>query len=340
MISNRRDTHSDDDFNTHGLTSKDSFIMRILNEKNKPLTKSIVDNILAKYGVVHKVKKFELYQRAMIHDSYLNISTLTDKTAKLLKDIPPIRDPSDALPLQDRSYETLEYLGDAVIHLILASYLYNRYSTDKDEGFMTKLRTKIESGGTLSRLSRKLGLHEYAIFARNIELAGGRVNNVNIMEDVFEAFMGALFLDASYEVCNTFFVNIIDRELDIAQLIKTDDNYKEMLMQYFHAQGLKGTPVYSTLETYDDEPRRQYKMCVKDPDGKIVGTGYGLSKKIGEQNAAKMALIQFDAIKTVIRDDDDDEDDYYGEITNDSSDKEFVEPEKKKVTKKSDKIIL
>jgi ribonuclease-3 len=182
-----------------------------------------------------------------------------------------------------------------------------------------------------------LGLHEYAIFARNIELAGGRVNNVNIMEDVLEAFMGALFLDSSYEVCNTFFVNIIDRELDIAQLIKTEDNYKEMLMQYFHKNGLKGTPVYSTLETYEDEPRRKYKMCVKDLDGKIVGTGVGLSKKIGAQNAAKMALIQFGAIKTVIRDDDDDDDDYYGEISNDSSEKDIVKPEKKVIKKTSKK---
>lgn len=318
-----------DDIDCNTLNTKDEFVLRILNEKNKPLTKMAIDNILAKYDTKHKVKRFELFQRAMIHVSYLNKTSLTDKTAKLLKDIPPIRNSTDAIPLQETSYETLEFLGDAVIHLILASYLYNRYSNDKDEGFMTKLRTKIESGGTLSKLSRKLGLHEYAIFARNIELAGGRMNNVNIMEDIFEAFMGALFMDSSFEVCNIFFVNIIDRELDIAQLIKTEDNYKEMLMQYFHKIGLKGTPVYSTLETYEDEPKKKYKMCVKDPDGKIVGTGIGMSKKLGAQNAAKMALTQFGVVSAAVHDDDDDDSDYYGELSNDSDEKENVVLEKK-----------
>ena len=67
-----------------------------------------------------------------------------------------------------------------------------------------KCEGKIEKGETLNKLSRILGFHEFAIFARNIELAGGRVNNVNIMEDIFEAFMGALSLETSFENCKIF----------------------------------------------------------------------------------------------------------------------------------------
>jgi dsRNA-specific ribonuclease len=289
------------------------FILRILNERNKPITKEFINSIFKKYGVLHSVINLKQFQRAMIHTSYLNKNILTDKTAKLLKDIQPIDDPTKALPLQESSYETLEFLGDAIIHAILASYLFARYN-DKDEGFMTKLRTKIESGGTLCKLSRKIGLHEYAIFARNIELAGGRVNNINIMEDIFEAFVGALSLEADYGICKEFVINVIDKELDLSSLIKTEDNYKEMLMQYYHKIGAKSTPIYGTIAILDAEPRRQYKMYVKDPVGGIVGEGIGISKKIGMQAAAKQALIKFGAIKE-INEDEDEDNDYYGELS-------------------------
>lgn len=291
----------------------EDFSLRILNEKNKPITKQFINSIFKKYGVLHSVKNLMQFQKAMIHTSYLQKNILTDKTAKLLKDVPPIDDPSKALPLQDSSYETLEFLGDAIIHAILATYLFKRYN-EKDEGFMTKLRTKIESGGTLCKLSRKIGFHEYAIFARNIELAGGRNNNINIMEDVFEAFVGALSLEADYNICEKFVSNVIDSELDLSELIKTEDNYKEMLMQYYHKNGAKSTPNYGTISVIEGEPRKQYKMYVKDPDGNIVGEGTGISKKIGMQEAAKYALIHLGAIQEDPKDEDDEDNDYYGEL--------------------------
>ena len=76
---------------------------------------------------------------------YLKNQQLTDKFIKLLKEIDPIKDKKLALPLQENSYEVLEFLGDAVIHAVIAEYLHRRYP-DKDQGFLTKLRTKIENG--------------------------------------------------------------------------------------------------------------------------------------------------------------------------------------------------
>jgi dsRNA-specific ribonuclease len=287
------------------------YVQHVLNEKNKYISVGFIERILKKYGLEHKVKNLNNFQLAMIHKSYLKNIQLNEKTIKLMKDIPPI-DPKvklSTIPLQENSYESLEFLGDAVIHLILANYLFKRYE-NKDPGFLTILRTKIEKGETLNKLSRILGFHEYAIFARNIELAGGRVNNVNIMEDVFEAFMGALSLETSFENCKIFLTNLIDSNIDFAQLINTEDNYKEMLMQYYHKLGFKTTPRYELLETIDEKPKKKFVMGAYDPDKKLIGKGTAQSKVAAAQIAAQNALIKFNVIKENVDNSDDDDEIY------------------------------
>ena len=274
----------------------------VLNEKNKLINKTFIENVLNKFGLKHKVKSLENFQLAMIHKTYIKNIELNDKLIKLYREVTPIADNIKALPLQDNSYESLEYLGDAVIHLILANYLYKRYN-DKDPGFLTVLRTKIEKGETLSKLAKHIGLDQYAIIARNIELAGGRQNNKNIMEDVFEAFMGALSLETTFENCRLFLTNLIDERIDFAELINTSDNYKEILMQYYHRLGFKTTPSYKLLETIEDK-KRMFKMGAYDPNNKLIGTGIATSKRIAAEQSAKEALVKLKAINNTSDSDD------------------------------------
>lgn len=285
-----------------------NYTQHVLNEKNKFITASFIEKTLKKFGLNHKVQNLQNFQLAMIHKSYLKSIVINEKTIKLMKDIPPIDSKSIkyVLPLQENSYESLEFLGDAVIHLILANYLFKRYE-NKDPGFLTILRTKIEKGETLNKLCRIIGFHEYAIFARNIELAGGRINNVNIMEDIFEAFMGALSLETTFENCKLFLINLIDLHLDFAQLINTEDNYKEMLMQHYHKLGYKTTPSYNLIETLDEKPKKKFTMGAYDPDKKLIGKGTAFSKTTAAQIAAKNALIKFNIVKNNDTTSDDDE---------------------------------
>jgi ribonuclease-3 len=287
-----------------------SYEQYVLNDKNVLINKKFIETKLKSFGVNHIVQNLNLFQKAMIHKSYLESIPLNDKLIKLLKEIPPISPQfvSKCLPLQSESYESLEYLGDAVIHLILAQYLYTRY-TDKDPGFLTVLRTKIEKGETLARLSRILGFDQYAIFARNIELSGGRQNNINIMEDVFEAFMGALSLEVDFEQCKKFMVNLIDSHIDFANLIKTEDNYKEMLMQHYHRNGCKTTPTYKLLELIDEKKKR-FTMGAYDPSNRLMGKGTATSKPAAAQIAAKEALIKLGVYKNTANADDSDADIY------------------------------
>lgn len=294
----------------------------ILNENNIFITKEHIENVLLKYGVKHKVQNIDRYIQAMTHSSYVDRDLRNDRIVKIIKEknLKPIEDPSSAIPLQKESYERLEFLGDSIIHCILAEYLYNRFE-DEQEGFMTRLRTKIENGETLSELSQILGLHKYAIISRTIEQNGGREKNINIFEDVLEAFIGALYLETNFKTCKNFFVSLIQKEVDISQLLYKETNFKDTLLQYYHKMKWED-PEYGLDEIIgpDENGKKTFKMYVKgytkDESNDIIwtkiGRGCGSSKKKGEQESAKQALIYYD----VINEESDDETDEYEYIKN------------------------
>lgn len=287
-------------------------VLFILNENNKWITKQYIDDVLKKYNVDYKIKNTEQFKKAMVHTSYIEKSPeewLNNKSKKNTTiELEPIDDPKKAIPLQARSYERLEFLGDSVLHCIIANYIFHRY-TNQDEGFMTKLRTKIENGDTLSLLSQKIGLDQYVIVSRYIERMGGRENNTHILEDVFEAFIGALYIDGGFDVCNKFVVNIMEEEVDFANIIQNENNFKDMLLQYCHKMKWRD-PWYGNLDVSGPDNNRMFTMYVKirkdhQDDGEIVGTGVSSSKKKGEQEAARQALVKFNVVQNEMESDDD-----------------------------------
>lgn len=302
------------------------FKNHIINEKNIPITKKFIESIFNKYNFKHKVKNLETFQLAMVHVSYLDKTSIPEKTARLLKDVIPINDDDRkiAMPLQSKDYGRLEFLGDAKISDVLARYLYDRFKND-DEGFLTKLRIELEKDETLSKISKKLGLEKYAIVARNIEQGYGRQNNLHLTEDIFEAFIGALSLESTHEECEKFIISIIENEIDITELISIDNNYKHRLMAFYHKMKWS-EPKYcediSQRKNIKDGciEIRSYTTYIKKPTGEIIGVGEGNSKQKSEKNAAYNALITLGDIK----EDSDSESDYYGEIDeSDDSDSDY-----------------
>ena len=294
------------------------FKLHILNEKNILITKDFIHSIFKKYNFNYHVKKLENFQLAMIHVSYMSLSFLTEKTAKILRDVPSIDnnvDLSKIIPLQDTNYGVLEFKGDAILHHILADYLYERYPNEH-EGFLTKMRTKIEKGETLSKLSQIIELNKYAVIARNIEYANGRKTNVHLTEDIFEAFFGALSLETNYENCYKLFINIIEQELDFAELLHIDDNYKDKLMQYYHKNKWTEPKYYEELSNSQNRTNADhvYIIYVKDNNGKIISQGKNNVKSKAEQEAAKNALEHLN----VINDNSDCASDYFGELESQS----------------------
>ncbi len=293
----------------------DKLILYVLNEKNVPIERSYVEGLLKKYGVKHKIKDMCIFQTAMIHESYVDRDLTHDRVRKIIieKNIQPIANAQLAMPLQPKSYERLEFLGDGVIHCILADYLYQRYMYEQ-EGFMTQLRTKLENKTMFAHLATKLGFRKYAVIARNIEQGRGRERDIEIFEDCFEAFVGALYVETGYDECRTFIVNIIQKEIDISELLYIEDNFKALLLKYYHTMRWDD-PVYGIDEASepDENGIRSFKMFVKgyttndqnEPIWGKVGFGVGCTKKHGEQEAARDALLRFKKIN----DDSDDESD-------------------------------
>lgn len=187
-----------------------------------------------------------------------------------------------------KSYERLEFLGDAVFHMIITEYIYKRYDTEA-EGFLTRLRIRIERGDSMANLAKILMLKPYVQIYGNI--------NDHVLEDVFEAFLGAFYLNFGIEYSRIFIIRLIEKHKNLSELIFYDDNYKDLLLRYFH-QMKWGHPVYK--EECDKKIIRMYPgkyvSVVSNPKGKKLGRGVAKNKKKSEQLASKMALVTLGVI--------------------------------------------
>ncbi|MEX0780365.1 MAG: ribonuclease III [Balneolales bacterium] len=184
------------------------------------------------------------------------------------------------------SYEQFEFLGDAVLDLVVTDIIFERYPAE-DEGFMTQLRAKLVNGATLAGLARNLGL------ASVIEV-GARVKDQGIeqsegvLADAFEAIVGALYTEKGYATTSKFVSHIYERYIDLDELILSEDNYKSRLLELAQARK-KSIPVYETLSETGPPHQKKFEVQV-EVGGEVKGRGTGKSKKKAEQKAAKAAL--------------------------------------------------
>lgn len=187
-----------------------------------------------------------------------------------------------------QSYERYEYLGDSVLNLIVANYLFKKYK-DKNEGFLTRIRTKLVNGKTLAGFAKKLELGNYILMSSNVEKIDGR-NNDRILEDVFESLICAIYLDLGFFKTEKFVINIIDSFINFEDL-EEDDNYKDILLRFCQNK-MSTTPSYDTIETHGMPHQRTFKVACFI-QGIQYNHGIGKSKKIAEQLAAKETLKHF-----------------------------------------------
>ena len=203
-----------------------------------------------------KIKNIKTYQRAFTHKSAL----------KRYEGL-------------EGSYETLEFMGDSVLGFIVTKHLFDLHEKEQ-EGFLTKARTKMVRGKTLCEISKVLGLDKYIMMDEKGERNGWNTNE-HIMEDVFEAMVGAIYIDLGMVHAKNFV-------LESFKKVKTslvDDNYKDQLMRW--CQALKyPLPDYVLANT---TPAGVFCIQVV-VDGHGEGFGYATTKKQAEQNAAEIVL--------------------------------------------------
>ena len=199
-----------------------------------------------------------LYETAFTHTSYANENNVA-------------------------SYERLEYLGDAVLELVMSEYLYLK--TNNDEGEMTKLRAHYVCEDALNEYSLKLGLNEYLKLGHGEENSGGKFRKA-IVADIYESFTGAIFLDQGFEKAKQFIYDsaIYFVENNLLEFIR---DYKSELQELVQTD--KRAVDYILIEETGPAHNKTFKIDVKIDDI-IYGEAIAHSKKEAEQLAAKNAL--------------------------------------------------
>ncbi len=184
------------------------------------------------------------------------------------------------------SNERLEFLGDAVLELVVTEFLINNYPTI-DEGKLSKIRAASVNTQTLSNIARKLGLSKYIIVGKS-EKKEGIVNNDSILEDTFEAIVGAIYLDRGLEKARRFIeFHLVDTIKAIAEKGIIFD-YKTHLQEL--TQKMFGClPTYEIVKEEGQEHNKTF-YCDVFVDNVKYGSGTGKSKKEAEKNAAREAV--------------------------------------------------
>jgi ribonuclease-3 len=235
-----------------------------------------------------KIKDINFYRKAFVHKSYC-----TRKNENFLNG--NLNCPEGCLPLQEESNERLEFLGDSILNMVIADYLFERYP-DENEGFLTRMRTKLVNGKMLAFLSEKMGFHKFIMISKQIEDNEGRKNS-NILEDAFEAFIAALYLDCGFESAKEWILDVIETHVDFSELVKQNHNYKDMFLK-FYQQNYSYIPKFFevSIEGNSITNGKVYTICIKDAQDNILAIGKGSNKKEAENNAAKTALVHYGKI--------------------------------------------
>ena len=242
------------------------------NPNNIEITLNDVQSILKNYGVPTKTINFELYRRAFIHRSYTKKPSQENELMNITIGVQP----AGTLPLSTKSNERLEFLGDGVLELITKYYLYRRFPKE-NEGFMTEKKIAIVKNEAIGKIAYEMGLHKWLIISRHAEEKKIRTN-LKKLGCLFEAFIGALFLDFNkikvhdedkwfesifctgpgFQMAQLFVEKVFEKHIDWTALLLNDDNFKNILQVKIQKE-FKVTPHYVEIENDLDEG---YKMGV------------------------------------------------------------------------------
>ncbi|WP_456431246.1 ribonuclease III [Thermosulfuriphilus sp.] len=194
-------------------------------------------------------------------------------------------DRPEGLPYRDN--EILEFLGDAVLDLIISQLLVARYGDRYREGDLSRMRAYLVNEERLARVAEKLGLGDCLLIGRGEELTGGR-KKPSILAGAFEAVVGAIFLDGGYEVAYSFVRRLFSQLVGQAARLGLRADYKSLLQELTQALE-RATPVYELEGSRGPDHAKVFTVAVK-LKGRPLARGRGRSKKEAEQEAAKRAL--------------------------------------------------
>ena len=276
-----------------------------INPENRLITKEFINDIMVRFRIndkrkqIYKVNNLDYFITATTHKTYsLDVS---EEEYNTIKEMYYLNYPdSNYVFIQNTNYERLEFIGDSIIKPILTDYITS-YFINQNEGFLSKLRSRLEKTQFFSNLTKLLNLKDYILISRQYEETDTRNTNLSIMEDVFEAFIGALYLDAkeqkdcgyAFKVIHDLIYNIFESDtfnLDLRKM-SIDDNYKDKLNSFCNMNKLP-QPVYKLKDVQSITSKRGNNMYKYNEYTVLVivrefeAIGKSKTKKDAEQKAA------------------------------------------------------
>ncbi|WP_350344912.1 ribonuclease III [Proteinivorax tanatarense] len=221
-----------------------------------------IEFFLEKFNLSYK----EIYVKAFTHSSYAFENDLGIKAHN----------------------QRLEFLGDAVLELIISEYLYT-FTKNITEGEMTRLRAQIVCEKSLAASARRLDFGEMLWLGKGEEKTGGRQKN-SILADTFEAFVGAMYMDLGFDKSYDIVLDILKPEIN-QSLIGEESDFKTQLQEYVQKNGVNDL-TYKIIEEKGPDHDKRFRSAVF-LNGKKLGVGEGKTKKQSEQEAARHGLMHF-----------------------------------------------
>jgi dsRNA-specific ribonuclease len=252
---------------------QDTYIFDPYNPLNIEITEKDIQTLLKIYGLSIPIHHFTLYKRAFIHKSYIKRPILINEQNNV-KIVPK---PDNCYSLYTKSNERLEFLGDGVLECIAKFYLYKRFPK-ADEGFMTDTKIELVKNETIGRIAMEMGLHKWFMLSKNTETKNIRTN-LKKLGCLFEAFVGALFLDFNrisindednwfsevfscgpgFQIAQVFIESVFDKHIDWTKMLKNTENYKRPLQELLQME-FKVTPYPMEIIPYSLE--KGYNMGI------------------------------------------------------------------------------
>lgn len=238
-------------------STENGLVFNPYNDENIEIKEHEVKEILQRYGLPPFIDNLNLYKRAFVHKSYVKRPIIENEK----QNITIVDKPDNCMPLKTKSNERLEFLGDGILEAITKFYLYRRFPKE-NEGFMTEKKIALVKNESIGKLAYEMKLNKWLIISKHAEEKKTRTN-LKKLGCLFESFLGALYLDYNkinidddegwfknlfitgpgFQMAQLFIENIFEKHIDWVELIKNDDNYKN-IFQVIIQKRFKITPDY------------------------------------------------------------------------------------------------
>lgn len=282
-------------------TKEEPKIYNPWNLNNRLIPDAEILRILRQFGCADRPKNWDLFRQACVHSSYVDRPE-GPSVAQAGEPVVIAERPAECMPLCKEDNEAIEFVGDSLLGCVIALYLHERYP-DEDEGFLTRLRTRLVNNKQLGELAAKIGFPQWLILSRHVEdVCNGR-RNLRIMGSMLEAWVGAMYLDLSETNSGLAFIrvkqwliNLYESQVDFAALISDDNNFKDQLLKHYQAT-YHTPPKYKEVRVEGPLHDRTFTMGVLAPDGSVVAVSTARNKKVAEQEASRKALIKLGVLE-------------------------------------------